>query len=50
MPEFKDLAGIGFCSIIAFLFFVMCGLKGAGGLILCIFVLTLMAGFFASQG
>lgn len=46
MPQFSDLAGIGVFTIILLLFFMLCGLKGAVGVLFCVLVLTVLAGAF----
>jgi len=47
MPSFGDISGIGFLGLMVLLFFALCGLKGAGGLILCVLIMTVLAGFLA---
>lgn len=47
MPDFSELAGIGFFTILLLLFFMFLGLKGAAGVLFCILILTTMAGVFS---
>jgi hypothetical protein len=47
MPSFGDLAGIGFLGLVVLSLFALIGLKGAGGLILCVLIMTVLAGVLA---
>lgn len=50
MPSFGDISGIGIIGLAILAFFVLAGLKGAGGLILCVLIMTVLAGFLAGKG
>lgn len=50
MPSFEDLAGIGFLSLLVLAAFSAIGLKGAGGLILCVLIMTVFAAVLAGKG
>lgn len=50
MPDFEQLGTIGIWTLLAFGFLCLVGLKGAGPMVLCILIMTVMAGYFASKG
>ena len=50
MTNFEELGTIGFWGLVLLGFFILMGLKGAGGMAVCLIVLTVLAGYFASKG